>query len=796
MRAIKSFIKEALLEADVPESSEPIQDDLDTLEQGARSALGAAWEEITSSGSSLAAWLDEKIGRAKTEIDKAEDSAGKTAEEADAEFESYVGRGMSTDDWQLFSAEEAILSTSKREQIRQDVDTEFANLGTGAGAVITDNEVINFRHGIKNLLQKDFGDSEINYPYRTAFYIIAYERGIYTFGDAFSNIMENTASALALPFMVGGLAFEEPAGGDPSKDDELTNTEIVGLSVLGVAFSGTLIKFLGHLLGEVATEAGLKKILKNTPLVGQIFSKVSRTRVQDALKDTGQWNELVTRLRSESYAAAGKKSIVDVINAWFRSYKDGINYSKFASKMILIRSFANLFSDDRSVKLVVYDANPDGSLAGRTLGDVKVKLKDLSGLSSIDDIEEFVFEFARRFLYLSLEESSVQKAAKGVPGTAEKFLKSARLAEVFSAEFGVISELGPARQEFIEFADFLDAIQRTPSITSEKNDFASMLSSRIESLYAKDSGAIEYTPSLSMVGKDLPETVRISTNSPDLPPIFDQAKKGINNMLSLSEDLAEPAAQLTMWSKFFRFARTTVAGEWGLVRALKLSLASAGVIEFATILAGDDEAITLLQSTIIATGAAIRKDAYDAFVDIRQDEPDINIMGIAKNAGIATRIEGKFQDADKELSNLLRRPVGDPDNDAGPDDMTRIRELYEQALVGTVASVAEQAGWVAAGTTGAILGFVKGSRAVPGGYPGSAALRLTGGVAGAAAGGIIAAQLGAAGVRVAEENLGAGAVEVPAGGNVTGAARSTVNPGSKNESFEMGLLKTLIRNIL
>jgi len=789
MRAIKSFIKEALLERDEP--SDETQDG-QSSEQDENSLVSTVWEIVTSSGSSLAAWVDEKAGRAKTEIDKAEDSAGKTAEEAEEEFESFVERGMSKADWQLFSSEEAMLTQDKREQIRKDVDNEFKKLGSGAGVIIEDNDVINFRYGIKNLLQKDFEDAEINYPYRTAFYIIAYQRGIYTFGDAFSNIMETTASTLRLPVMLASLAFEEPAGGDPSKDTELTNTEIVGLSGLGVFFGGPILKFLGHLAGEIVTEAGIKKLFRLLP--GDFLGRISRTRVQSALKDEASWKLLTNRLRSETYAASGKKSIVDVMDAWFRSYEDGISYSNFVRQMLVLRTFAKLFVEGKVMRLVVNDLNPEGALSQRAVGVLNVNIKDLVRLSTIDEVEEFVFEFARRFLYISLQESGIKKAAKGIPGTAEKFLQDSSFAAIFKSETDEIADFNRAKPEFIEFADFLDAVYRTKDINNEANDFATMLASRAAKLSESKPGLIDWEPSTP--GTPLPATFRISTRSSQgAAEVFDASKKGVKNMLSLSEDLAEPAAQLTMLSKFFRFARSTVVGKLGLVRAIKLALASAGVIEFATILAGDDEAITLLQSTIIATGAVIRRDAYDAFVDIRQAEPDINIMGIAKNVGIATRIEGKFQDADKALSNLLRRPVGDPENDLGLDDMMRIEALYEEALKGTVETVMEKLGWIAGAAAGARVGL-KASKMLPpildfpvimgGSVVGSAAggIGSAAGGIGLAAGGI----LGAAGIRYAEE-MGGGSIDVP-------SPSQDKKKDDIKESIDLKLLKTLIRNIL
>jgi hypothetical protein len=219
--------------------------------------------------------------------------------------------------------------------------------------------------------------------------------------------------------------------------------------------------------------------------------------------------------------------------------------------------------------------------------------------------------------------------------------------------------------------------------------------------------------------------------------------------MKLSEDLAEPATTLTMLGKIFKGGRTIIAGKYGLLTGLKGSLGLAGLLEFANISVGDDESTTLLQASIIATGAVIRRDAYDAFVSIREQEPDINIMGISKNVGINARIEGKFKKADKELSNLLRRPVGDPENDLGPDDMMRIEALYEEALKGTVETVMEKLGWISGAAAGARVGFETSKKLPPN-------LRTPVFIGSSIAGGI----LGAAGIRYAEE-MGGGSIDVP-----------------------------------
>jgi len=754
MRAITSFIKEMLLEGDEPETSD----------DGERS-----WESITSSVESFSAWLDDNLGRAKAEIDQAKSSADKSADEITSEFESYVQRGMSSEDWQAFASEEAILTPEKREQIRKDVDDEFALLFSEAGVVISDNDVVNFRYSIRNLLEKDLADDSINYPYRTAFYIIAYDKGIYTFGDAFSNIMGNTASLISLPFAAAGLALDEPAGGDPAEDAGLSNTEVVVYALGGTALSVPLAKFLSNLLGHAVLETGVKKALKLLP--GDFFNSISRSRIQAALQNEAEWKEMTKRISSESLIRSEKKGIADVYNAWLRAYKDGISYGNFIEELTRFRSNVQPFTDagGKEITVTVKSSQVAGSQTVN-LGNATFNTSVLDGLNSVEEFEEFAFEIARRFIYRALENKDIQKASKGSIGSAKEFFTGVTFRDLLED-----SKFNAVDPKFLDFADFLDSFR-----AGSDSDLGDKIANRLIRAVSSDPDAVRFDP--FEAGKTLPNKFTIQTSGSgidDAKKLSDGVKRCIDNIMKLSEDLAEPATTLTMLGKIFKGGRTIIAGKYGLLTGLKGSLALAGLGEFANILAGDDESTTLLQASIIATGAVIRRDAYDAFVSIREQEPDINIMGISKNVGISARIEGKFKKADKELSNLLKRPVGDPDNDAGQVDMAQIRDLYDEALKGTVQSALETAGWIGGAAAGARTGSAI-TKILP---PAMGARFRAPIIAGST---VLGSILGPAAVRYAEE-LDAGTIDVP---------EQPERKGAVKESIDLKLLRNLIRSIL
>ncbi len=681
MRSIESYIREVILneqdDGSLADQAADAAQSASARAQAAAAEARATGEEIFDDTTADVREIWSKMGDYWSSIEskisgEAAELEGQARDIAD-EATTIARTGMTRNMLQLLENEALLLKPDRLEKIKKDVEAQLAQ-ESEAGVVISDNDLVNFRHGIRMMLLRDYADPPLTYPYRTAIYISAHRRNIETVTElVFDTLNYGMRAFLALPSLGKSIGLRKPAGGDP--DATTSAAEYAKYAAYGAG--GTLLLKLG---AEAGLHVGLEKVVKWFIQKG-INPQVFRNRVRSVLINSDAWNSLVKTIEGGVSTRESASDIIPQFVNYLRAYEQGVNYETFIKSFKEAKRLSKVFGAPPvrpTITFRVFEPTLTGTGArAKFLGKFQIDPNIIDDFTNPEEVDDFIREFSRRVLLKRLGSADV------TAGSLDQYVSKGEIQVIMSD-----TDYGPINPKFVEFAKVLDIFQ-----TQKEDGIVEAIGARIRSVigdnqYSPATGesSIDIVPGLRFIPaktgddpiKPITNEFTLSPEGLELPTLTTDIQQGAKGMASAAEALVTPTYTLTMLGQVMKLGRRTaiVTGT-----ALTAALAAGGLAKFVEVgLLDSGDGIAYVPAALASSAAAIRKDAFESFQETLDLEPDIDVLGLQTNVAGGNVNEGIFAQADEILLRLLEEPIGSDTLDLGPDRMKKAADLYAEAL--------------------------------------------------------------------------------------------------------------------